>query len=44
MKLILIKIYRLLPRGMVLIENYRPKLHEIFAHQNFFAVKNNIKI
>lgn len=32
------KLYRLIPNGLLPIENYQPKLHEIFAFQNIIAI------
>jgi len=34
-----------MPNGLFPIENYQPKLHEIFAFQNIVAInKNSISI
>jgi len=35
--------YRLMPRGMLPLGEYRPSTHEIFAFQNIVAVQNKIK-
>jgi FkbM family methyltransferase len=37
-------LYRLLPKGMVPIENYSPRLHEIYAYQNILAVRRGMPI
>jgi FkbM family methyltransferase len=37
-------LYRLLPRGLIPIRNYSPRLHEIFAFQNILAVRHGMPI
>lgn len=36
--------YRLMPQGLFPIKEYRPKLHEIFAFQNYVAIRKDIKL